>query len=185
MSTWRHVGMTYLKYADLCATHVTNCLKEPRKSKALSSTAMHVRVMAWEGGKKQKPGVRPPHRAKAARRALPSRWRRGLVRSLTLVAAPPPPRRDCREGGGDWLADFLNAACVRGMPGRWVRVFERPSCRRRAAAVDRCGTGSSSFSCLHTRLERRAPRKANQGPDKTYTYFASHVQPTIDTQRVL
>jgi len=57
MSTWRHVGMTYLKYADLCATHVTNCLKEPRKSKALSSTAMHVRVMAWEGGKKGKPEI--------------------------------------------------------------------------------------------------------------------------------
>uniref|UniRef100_A0A3B4WX14 ATP synthase subunit epsilon, mitochondrial n=1 Tax=Seriola lalandi dorsalis TaxID=1841481 RepID=A0A3B4WX14_SERLL len=37
MSTWRHVGMTYLKYADLCATHVTNCLKEPRKSKRVSA----------------------------------------------------------------------------------------------------------------------------------------------------
>lgn len=129
MSTWRHVGMTYLKYADLCATHVTNCLKEPRKSKALSSTAMHVRVTAWEGGKKGKPGARPPHRARAggvpARRALLSRCRRGLVRSLTLVAAPPPPRRDCREGGGDRLADFLNAACVRGMPGRAGSVCSR------------------------------------------------------------
>lgn len=90
---------------------------------------MHVRVTAWEGGKKGKPGARPPHRARAggvpARRALLSRCRRGLVRSLTLVAAPPPPRRDCREGGGDRLADFLNAACVRGMPGRAGSVCSR------------------------------------------------------------
>ena len=173
MSTWRHVGMTYLKYADLCATHVTNCLKEPRKSKALSSTAMHVRVMAWEGGKKQKPGVRPPHRAKAARRALPSRWRRGLVRSLTLVAAPPPPRRDCREGGGDWLADFLNAACVRGMPGRWVRVFERPSCRRRAAAVDRCWLGVRVFHVCTRVWSVALPARPTKGRTK-HTHTSRH-----------
>ena len=53
MSTWRHVGITYLKYADLCATHLRNCLKEPAKAKALSASQMHVRATPWEAGKKQ------------------------------------------------------------------------------------------------------------------------------------
>lgn len=56
MSTWKNVGMTYLKYSDLCATHVRNALKEPMKSKAKALGDMHVRIMQWEGGKRGKPG---------------------------------------------------------------------------------------------------------------------------------
>jgi len=52
MSTWKNVGMTYLKYADLCATHVRNALKEPAKGAALKRSDMHARVMTWEGGKR-------------------------------------------------------------------------------------------------------------------------------------
>ena len=48
MSTWRQVGLTYLKYADLCATHLRNVMKEPKKSKALGSSQMHARVVKWE-----------------------------------------------------------------------------------------------------------------------------------------
>ena len=60
MSTWKNVGMTYLKYADLCATHVRNCLKEPAKTKAGTLSNMHARVMKWEGGKRSTPGAQAP-----------------------------------------------------------------------------------------------------------------------------
>ena len=57
MSTWKNVGMTYLKYADLCATHVRNALKEPMKTKSAAMSDMHIRIMQWEGGKRGKPGA--------------------------------------------------------------------------------------------------------------------------------
>ena len=57
MSTWKNVGMTYLKYADLCATHLRNALKEPAKSKAKSLSDMHARVIQWEGGKRGAPEI--------------------------------------------------------------------------------------------------------------------------------
>ena len=60
MSTWKHVGMSYLKYADLCASHVRNSLKEPKKSKADALSKMHARVMKWEDGKRLKPGHSRP-----------------------------------------------------------------------------------------------------------------------------
>ena len=60
MSTWKNVGMTYLKYADLCATHLRNALKEPAKSKAMTRSDMHARIMVWEDGKRGKPGMHPP-----------------------------------------------------------------------------------------------------------------------------
>ena len=49
--------MTYLKYADLCATHLRNALKEPAKTKAFSRSDMHARVMVWEDGKRGKPEI--------------------------------------------------------------------------------------------------------------------------------
>ena len=57
MSSWRVVGMTYLKYADLCATHVRNCLKEPAKTKAASASNMHARIIKWENGKRGAPEI--------------------------------------------------------------------------------------------------------------------------------
>eukprot|EP00308_Calcidiscus_leptoporus_P016171 CAMPEP_0119362910 /NCGR_PEP_ID=MMETSP1334-20130426/9803_1 /TAXON_ID=127549 /ORGANISM="Calcidiscus leptoporus, Strain RCC1130" /LENGTH=65 /DNA_ID=CAMNT_0007378179 /DNA_START=78 /DNA_END=275 /DNA_ORIENTATION=- len=56
-ATWKNVGLTYLKYADLCATHMRNCLKEPAKGKALSMSNMHVRVTKFEDGKRLKPEI--------------------------------------------------------------------------------------------------------------------------------
>ena len=49
--------MTYLKYADLCATHVRNCLKEPAKTKAASASNMHARIIKWENGKRGAPEI--------------------------------------------------------------------------------------------------------------------------------
>ena len=54
MSTWKNVGMTYLKYADLCATHLRNALKEPAKTAAATRSDMRARVMVWENGKRGK-----------------------------------------------------------------------------------------------------------------------------------
>ena len=57
MSTWKNVGMTYLKYADLCATHLRNALKEPAKTNSFSRSDMRARVMVWEDGKRGKPEI--------------------------------------------------------------------------------------------------------------------------------
>ena len=75
MSTWKNVGMTYLKYADLCATHVRNALKEPMKTKSAAMSDMHIRIMQWEGGKRGKPG---------AHQLLPTCWQ--AVFLLVLLA---------------------------------------------------------------------------------------------------
>jgi F-type H+-transporting ATPase subunit epsilon len=83
MSTWRHVGMTYLKYADLCATHVVNCLKEPKKTQALSKTAMHIRITPWEAGKRQKAGALT------------------LCSLASLCVSGIPPRGAGEEAGGN------------------------------------------------------------------------------------
>ena len=58
MSTWKNVGMTYLKYADLCATHLRNALKEPTKTQAMGRSDMRARVMKWTDGKRGAPGAR-------------------------------------------------------------------------------------------------------------------------------
>ena len=60
MSTWRNVGITYLKYADICATHVRNALKEPAKTKSMKLSDMHARIVQWESGKRGAPGAPMP-----------------------------------------------------------------------------------------------------------------------------
>ena len=87
MSTWKNVGMTYLKYADLCATHLRNCLKEPSKTKALNLSSMRARVTKFEGGKRQAPGDPKPR-----------------------TRLPPPPMRRLR-----WLLPCTGClgCCVR------------------------------------------------------------------------
>lgn len=49
--------MTYLKYADLCATHVRNALKEPAKTKAKTMSNMHARIVQWSEGKRGAPEI--------------------------------------------------------------------------------------------------------------------------------
>lgn len=52
-SYWRVAGMTYLKYGELCATHVRSALKEgtPAKAAARGREAVYYRSAKWEGGK--------------------------------------------------------------------------------------------------------------------------------------
>ena len=84
--------MTYLKYADLCATHVRNCLKEPKKTKSLQDSAMHVRVTNWEAGKRAKQGNPPPPPPKKKNILNPSPF--PLL--LLLLNIEPPTRFDQR-----------------------------------------------------------------------------------------
>jgi len=48
---WRVAGMTYLKYADLCANMVRAALKEPAKTAAKAREGLYMRSSTWEAGK--------------------------------------------------------------------------------------------------------------------------------------
>lgn len=48
---WRVAGMSYLKYANLCADMVRAALKEPVKTAALRREVVFFRGTKWEGGK--------------------------------------------------------------------------------------------------------------------------------------
>ena len=51
-SYWRVAGMTYLKYGELCATHVRSALKEgPVKAASKAREAVYYRSAQWSGGK--------------------------------------------------------------------------------------------------------------------------------------
>ena len=108
MSTWRNVGITYLKYADICATHVRNALKEPARQ--AKSRATCTRAHAMGAGKRGEPRELrlPPlrvalpsyHSTGAAPRALmqipakrkaPGETAGGCMRPLPRFLLPPPP----------------------------------------------------------------------------------------------
>ena len=103
MSTWKNVGMTYLKYADLCATHLRNALKEPAKTKAMSRSDMRARVMQWTDGKRGTPGAR---RAPIAANARAHRVSQRLSSSelhqprARMSADAVPPSHGDGVGGG-------------------------------------------------------------------------------------
>merc|ERR1712146_353434 len=50
-SYWRVAGMSYLRYANLCADMVRASLKEPLKSQALKREVVFVKSTPWEAGK--------------------------------------------------------------------------------------------------------------------------------------
>ncbi|KAJ1492338.1 mitochondrial ATP synthase epsilon chain-domain-containing protein [Baffinella frigidus] len=49
---WRQAGISYLRYANICAQVVRRSLKEPMKTKALLRDNTNMRVSSYEGGKK-------------------------------------------------------------------------------------------------------------------------------------
>ena len=101
MSTWRNVGITYLKYADICATHVRNALKEPAKTKAKSSSNMHARIVQWEAGKRGDP--------RKLRLSPPPRCPPPSI--LAQAAAPHVPScKSRRSEEGDRETDCLHAS---------------------------------------------------------------------------
>ena len=55
-SYWRVAGMSYLKYANLCADMVRGSLKEPTKTKAKLREAVYYRAATWKDGKPEKQG---------------------------------------------------------------------------------------------------------------------------------
>lgn len=55
---WRTAGLTYVAYANLCASMLRGCLKEPYKSDAISREKVHYTVTKWVEGKPEKPVAR-------------------------------------------------------------------------------------------------------------------------------
>ncbi len=47
---WRNVGMTYISYANTYVAMVTNCLKELRKTKALSREQVYYKLQTYQEG---------------------------------------------------------------------------------------------------------------------------------------
>eukprot|EP00284_Hemiselmis_tepida_P014168 CAMPEP_0174926252 /NCGR_PEP_ID=MMETSP1355-20121228/10756_1 /TAXON_ID=464990 /ORGANISM="Hemiselmis tepida, Strain CCMP443" /LENGTH=62 /DNA_ID=CAMNT_0016172273 /DNA_START=12 /DNA_END=200 /DNA_ORIENTATION=- len=56
METWRQVGISYLRYANICAQVVRRSLKEPMRTKALARDNTTMKVATVENG--QRTGIR-------------------------------------------------------------------------------------------------------------------------------
>ncbi|ERN07205.1 hypothetical protein AMTR_s00019p00172990 [Amborella trichopoda] len=54
---WRAAGMTYVRYSNICASLVRQCLKEPYRSESLSREKVHFSVSKWVDGKPEKPVI--------------------------------------------------------------------------------------------------------------------------------
>ncbi|EFJ14592.1 hypothetical protein SELMODRAFT_29765, partial [Selaginella moellendorffii] len=52
---WRVAGMTYMSYANACATHLRKCLKEPYKTQTAAREQVHYKITKWVDGVAQKP----------------------------------------------------------------------------------------------------------------------------------
>ncbi|GLJ07424.1 hypothetical protein SUGI_0066750 [Cryptomeria japonica] len=55
---WRTAGMTYVAYANVCATMLRSCLKEPYKSDSVARERVHYSVSKWVDNKQEKPVLR-------------------------------------------------------------------------------------------------------------------------------
>jgi F-type H+-transporting ATPase subunit epsilon len=53
---WRAAGLTYLRYANICADFVRKALKEPKRTEALSRTGFEMTRSEWSEGKVVKRG---------------------------------------------------------------------------------------------------------------------------------
>jgi F-type H+-transporting ATPase subunit epsilon len=125
MSPWKNVGMTYLKYADLCATHLRNALKEPAKTKAMLRSDMHARVMVWEGGKRGKPGA--PRRAVTAGSHVLAAWPCG-------ARWPVGRKRAARHGGASLHRSRHRATARRTGAAHGSASWRRQHAASRAAS---------------------------------------------------
>ena len=75
-SYWRVAGMSYLKYANLCADMVRSSLKEPLRTKAKLREAVYYRAAVWKDGKPEK---------QSARASLPP----ACLPACTCTCSPP------------------------------------------------------------------------------------------------
>ena len=53
---WRAAGMTYIKFATLCAVVVRKCQKEPFKTQSLTREKVHYKYAPYADGVQQKSG---------------------------------------------------------------------------------------------------------------------------------
>ncbi|GBF87981.1 hypothetical protein Rsub_00693 [Raphidocelis subcapitata] len=54
---WRAAGMSYLKYANICADMMRGVMKEPFKSKALARQSIYFRSSKFADGKQSTPVI--------------------------------------------------------------------------------------------------------------------------------
>ena len=54
---WRAAGMSYIRYASLCAVVLRKCQKEPFKSQSLSREKVHYKCVPYADGVQQKAGA--------------------------------------------------------------------------------------------------------------------------------
>lgn len=54
---YRAAGLSYLRYANICADMMRNVLKEPFKSKALQRQTIYFRSAKWSDGRQNTPGA--------------------------------------------------------------------------------------------------------------------------------
>lgn len=54
---YRAAGMTYLRYANICADLMRGVLKEPFKTKAIQRQAIYFRSATWADGKQGTSGA--------------------------------------------------------------------------------------------------------------------------------
>jgi F-type H+-transporting ATPase subunit epsilon len=54
---WRAAGMSYLKYANICADMLRSVLKDSYKAKALPQQAIYFRSSKFVDGKQSTPGA--------------------------------------------------------------------------------------------------------------------------------
>jgi F-type H+-transporting ATPase subunit epsilon len=114
---YRAAGLTYLRYANICADMMRSVLKEPFKGKAAQRAAISFRSSTWKDGR-QSPsgeavgrvgrvgGVLPGHGHE--QRAWQHTRQRAAGATASIARADGPPcvcsallARRCRSGDGD------------------------------------------------------------------------------------
>jgi len=54
---WRTANYTYLKYANVCARILRNCLKPEYKQKAIERDTVQFNMSEWKNGRAQRPTI--------------------------------------------------------------------------------------------------------------------------------
>jgi F-type H+-transporting ATPase subunit epsilon len=90
---WRAAGMSYLKYANICADMMRGVLKEPFKSKAMQRQSIYFRSSKFVDGKQTPPGEGLLGAGEGGRRRARRRRRRRRAWREQVLPESPGRRR--------------------------------------------------------------------------------------------
>jgi F-type H+-transporting ATPase subunit epsilon len=129
---WRAAGMTYLKYANLCAEVLRGSLKEPFLGKVRPAPAVWWRALGWAACRAGWPGRRGARRA-GARLNGRRPWLVGFLRLPRAAALTPgSPRAQAKAREIVYFKATPFADGKAGKPGAWQRSAARALGLRRA-----------------------------------------------------